>query len=120
MTGNPRRIRVQSPGYDAQEPAPASQPDDASNASDAYVRSLIRSQLRLAVVVGSGFLILLLGVPALVWLSPALAQLSILGVPLQWLLLGFLMYPIMITAAWLYTRSAQRNEERYRQLTDQQ
>ncbi|MBM7848181.1 hypothetical protein [Arthrobacter roseus] len=121
MTGNPRRIRVQSPKDDNGAQAPytsSAHDDDVSSESDAYVSSLMRSQFRLAIVVASGFILLLLGVPVLVWLSPALAALTIFSIPLRWLLLGVLMYPVMITAAWLFIRAASRNETRYRQLTD--
>ncbi|GAA1344772.1 hypothetical protein GCM10009611_20330 [Arthrobacter roseus] len=112
---------MQSPKDDNGAQAPytsSAHDDDVSSESDAYVSSLMRSQFRLAIVVASGFILLLLGVPVLVWLSPALAALTIFSIPLRWLLLGVLMYPVMITAAWLFIRAASRNETRYRQLTD--
>lgn len=87
---------------------------------DIFVASLIRSQLRLALVVASGFLLLLAGVPLLSALLPALGSVSVFGMPLSWLLLGFGIYPVMIAAAWLFIRSATRNEDRYRALVEDQ
>jgi hypothetical protein len=84
-----------------------------------YVRSLIRSQLRLAVVVAAGFLLVLAASGLMVALVPDLAGLRLLGIPVNWLILGAGLYPVIGLAAWLYNRSAARNEARYRELVDE-
>jgi hypothetical protein len=40
------------------------------------------------------------------------------GVPFDWLLLGAGIYPVTGLSAWLYVRSAARNEARYRDLAE--
>jgi hypothetical protein len=40
----------------------------------------------------------------------------LLGLPLPWLLLGVLVYPALVLAAWLYVRQAERNERDFSEL----
>jgi len=121
------RVRVTAPQSAGRRPASlppgGSQGRDAALDSDVgrlYVRSLIRSQLRLAVVVAAGFLLVLAACGLMVAMVPDLAGLRLLGIPLNWLLLGTGLYPVIGLAAWLYNRSAARNEARYRELVDEQ
>jgi hypothetical protein len=88
---------------------------EESAVGQVFVRSLIRSQLRLALVVAGGFLLVLGAFPLLAAI-PGLAESRIAGIPLDWLLLGAGIYPVMGVSAWLYIRSAARNEARYRDL----
>ena len=78
-----------------------------------YVRSLVRSQLRLAVACAAGFAVLLVGFAASFVLMPDLGSLLVLGVPVSWLMLGFGGYPLVIGIAVIYVRAARRNEAGY-------
>ena len=40
------------------------------------------------------------------------------GIPFDWLLLGAGIYPVIGLSAWLYIRTAARNEARYRDLAE--
>ncbi|MCA4133726.1 hypothetical protein [Arthrobacter sp. M4] len=112
------RVRVTAPRT-AARPTPrlsASSPALESEVGQVYVRSLIRSQLRLAVVVACGFLVVLTACGLLIGLVPGIAEAELLGVPFAWLLLGAGLYPVIGLSAWLYNRAAARNEARYRDL----
>jgi hypothetical protein len=85
-----------------------------------FVRSLIRSQLRLALVVAGGFLLILGAFPLLLAVLPGLSETRIAGIPFDWLLLGAGIYPLIGLSAWLYVRTAARNEARYRDLAGDQ
>ncbi|SDK46021.1 hypothetical protein [Arthrobacter sp. ok362] len=89
---------------------------EESDAGALFVRSLIRSQLRLGLVVGLGFLLILLAFPLMLWLVPGLSDSTIAGLPFDWVLLGAGIYPVIGLSAWLYVRTAARNEARYRDL----
>ncbi|MGY3380565.1 hypothetical protein ACVWYS_002522 [Arthrobacter sp. TE12231] len=89
---------------------------EESDAGQLFVRSLIRSQLRLALVVALGFLLILLAFPLMLGLVPGLADSTIAGLPFDWVLLGAGIYPVIGLSAWLYVRTAARNEARYRDL----
>jgi uncharacterized membrane protein len=92
------------------------EPAEESAVGQVFVRSLIRSQLRLALVVAGGFLLILGAFPLLLAAIPGLAETRVAGIPLDWLLLGAGIYPVTGISAWLYVRSAARNEARYRDL----
>ncbi|MEV0093917.1 hypothetical protein [Streptomyces sp. NPDC050738] len=104
VTGEPRRVRP-LPRYRAQ-----SEIDEQTALGGAYVRSLIRSQLR-AGLSAFAFLALLAGT-----LPLAFAALrSDLAV---WLVLGFGAYPLLVLIAWWYVRRAERNERDFARLVE--
>lgn len=109
-----------TPGSSVLPPAwSAADSRDAAEESDAgqvFVRSLIRTQLRLGVVVAAGFLLILAAFPLMLGLVPGLAGSTIAGLPFDWVLLGAGIYPVVGLSAWLYVRTANRNEARYRDL----
>ena len=81
-----------------------------------YVRSLMRSQLKLALYCVGAFLGLLIVFIVGLNYFPEFGRLRLLGVPVSWLLLGFGVYPLIVTTAIIYSRSARRNESAYREL----
>jgi hypothetical protein len=90
----------------------------ATDVAGVYVRSLIRSQLHLALVCAGGFVVATtLFVFGIVW-APTLDDTFLAGVPVSWLLLAVGVYPLALTIAALYVRAATRNESRYRSLAD--
>jgi len=110
------RVRVTAP-RSAARPAESRESAEESAVGQVFVRSLIRSQLRLALVVAGGFLLILGAFPLLAAI-PGLAESRIAGIPFDWLLLGAGIYPVTGISAWLYIRSAARNEARYRDLAE--
>ena len=109
------RVRVTAPRSAAKPAVESREAAEESAVGQVFVRSLIRSQLRLALVVAGGFLLVLGAFPLLAAI-PGLAESRIAGIPLDWLLLGAGIYPVTGISAWLYIRSAARNEARYRDL----
>ncbi len=83
-----------------------------------YLRSLIRSQLRLGLVCAAGFVLATALFVAAVVLTPALDGAFVAGVPASWLLIGVGVYPLALTIGALYVRAASRNEARYRSLLE--
>lgn len=81
-----------------------------------YVRSLIRSQLRLAASVALGFLLLLVGLAIMVFTWPQINDIRFLTIPLPWWLLGLGVYPLILLCAFLFNHAAARNEAKYRSI----
>ncbi|MFM6974615.1 MAG: DUF485 domain-containing protein [Agromyces sp.] len=109
----PARVRItaQSALEDARRPDPV-----VVDARSAFFQSLMRSQLRLALACLTGFLgLLTLFVLALNYF-PELRSVRLFQVPLASVLLGFGVYPLIITTALIYARAARRNEASYRDL----
>ena len=74
------------------------------------VRSLMRAQLRLAVRMTALMAFLLGGLPVLFATAPSVSRVRVLGLPLPWLVLGILVYPMFLLVGALYVRLAERNE----------
>ena len=115
----PARVTVTAPRLDAPRAAAAGHPElDRSDTATVYVRSLIRSQLRLALVCAAGFAVSL----GMLWLvlaaAPGLDAVVLAGVPASWLLLAFGSYPAIIAFALIFIVATTRNEAGYRSLAE--
>ena len=118
----PRRITVTSPRTRARpggNRAPARREiDEQTQVGQVYMHTLLRAQLRLAMLVCLVSGLFLGGLPLLFALSAAARSVRVLGLPLPWLLLGVLVYPLLVAGAWLYIRAAERNERDFAELVE--
>lgn len=118
----PRRVRITSPRSTAGRPRRVVVTDeiDAGTAlGEVYLRSLMRSQLRLAVGVLGLLAITVGGLPLLFATVPVTREWELFGLPFPWLALGLLVYPALIGAGWWYVRQAERTETRFTELADE-
>ena len=114
------RVRITAPRRrGATEPRPLSA-GPASDLERLYVRSLIRSQLRLAITSAVSFVIILAAIPIVLAVWPELAAADLAGIRLSWLLLAVGVFPVAIVVAALAVSGASRNEARYRSLAGDQ
>jgi hypothetical protein len=118
------RVRVTSPratsGRRLAPPSAAHEIDAQSQVGEVYLRSLLRAQLRLAVVVVVLLGFLVGGLPLAFWLLPEAMGVSVLGMPLAWGLLGFAVYPVLVALGWGYVRAAERNERAFTDVVERQ
>ena len=117
----PRRVRVTNPrtGATRAQRVPAAREIDAQTLlGEVYMTSLLRSQLRLALLALATVAVLVGGIPLLFWLLPDLSTVVVLAVPLPWLLLAFAVYPFLFAIGWLYVRAAERNERDFTDVLD--
>jgi uncharacterized membrane protein (DUF485 family) len=77
---------------------------------------LIRRQLALSLSVAGAFLLLLFGLPIFNLLFPQLGALPVLGLPLSWLLLAVLIYPILWVLALYYVTTSRTFEDEFTEL----
>ncbi len=92
--------------------------DESTGIGEIYVRSLVRSQLRAALTVISTLVLTLGALPIVFWLLQDLSQLTILGVPLPWIVLGVAVYPGLFLLGWLYVRQADKSERDFAALVN--
>ncbi|MBA2947017.1 hypothetical protein [Streptomyces himalayensis] len=102
MTGEPRRVH-RLPRHRTQWEI-----DEQTTLGAAYVRSLMRSQLRAGI---AAFAVLALPVVTLPLFFAALRNATVV-----WVVLGFGCYPLLVLIAWWYVRRAERNERDFARL----
>ncbi|MDR3082722.1 MAG: hypothetical protein LBV60_17645 [Streptomyces sp.] len=105
VTGPPRRARRTSGYY-----RPRTEIDEQTTLGHTYVRSLMRSQLKAALIVFA-VLVLLVGPLPLVFATTRDSG-------LQWTVLGFCLYPPFVLLARWYVRRAERNERDFVRLVE--
>lgn len=117
----PQRVRITSPLSSAPEHVRSTvgqEIDEATGVGEVYMQSLIRSQLRAALTVTITVLLTIVSLPLVFWWVPGLADASVLGVPLPWLVLGAGVYAGVILVGWLYVRHAERAERLFTELVE--
>jgi len=77
---------------------------------EVLIRDLVKHQLRTAIGLSVVVLLLLGSLPLAFYLWPGFAALRVVGVPLAWLLLGLLPFPLLLLAGLTYNRLAERHE----------
>ncbi|GAA4067734.1 hypothetical protein [Nonomuraea soli] len=92
--------------------------DEQTRVGEIYMRSLLRTQFRLAMFVCTLLACVVGGLPLLFLLLPGLREVSLGAIPLPWLLLAGLIYPALVIGAWLYVRQAERNERHFAELVE--
>ncbi|MFI0485642.1 hypothetical protein [Actinomadura sp. 9N215] len=112
VTG-PRTRTVRRPRYPVTREI-----DEQTGLGEAYMRSLVRTQLRLAIRLCLVLAVVVAGLPLLFATVPAVREQEVLGVPLPWVLLGGLIYPWFVGCGWWYVRQAERNEADFAELVD--
>ena len=118
MTGRgnqrpPRRVAVTSPqtrvalGGRRGPPARAPRLTPAELARAERVRALQLRRAVTALLAGGSFLV---GLPLLLHLAPVLDQVRLFGIPVSWLALAVLPWPVLAGLAWWQLRRAERVE----------
>ncbi|WP_212914358.1 hypothetical protein [Streptomyces sp. TS71-3] len=102
VTGEPRRVH-RIPRHRTQWEI-----DEQTTLGAAYVRSLMRSQLRTGL---AALALLALPVVTLPLFFTALGSAT-----LVWAVLGFCCYPLLVLLGWWYVRRAERNERDFARL----
>lgn len=98
----------------------SSEIDEQTGLGEVYITSLVRSQLRLGVAVLAVSLGVLALLPLVFHLFPVSTTVQLFGVALPWVLLGAVVYPALVAAAWFYVRNAERVERDFVDLVNRQ
>lgn len=106
----PERVRVTGPRRRGPVRPRTREIDTESRVGAIYMGSLLREQLRLALRILAVLGLTVGSIPLLFHLAPGLTDVRVLGLPLPWLLLGFLVYPLLVLLGWRYVRRAEQNE----------
>lgn len=77
------------------------------------IKDLIHALLRSGGLLALIGLVLIGGMPLAMWLVPQFAQLTVVGVPVTWLLLGVAPFPLLAGLGLLYIRICERYERAF-------
>lgn len=115
------RVRITHPRTAAARRAPvrptAREITEQTALGEVYMRSLVRSQRRLAITVCGAVAVVLVGTALLGAFAPWLSRWRVFGVPLPWAVLAVAVYPVLIAIAAYTVRQAERNERAFTELT---
>jgi len=87
--------------------------DEQSNLGEVYMSGLMSAQLRLSLLVLGFGAVGLGGLPLLFLLVPATRSLELGRVPLPWLVLAVVVYPVALVVARYYVRQSERIEREF-------
>lgn len=108
VTGPPRRV--------VRRATRTEQIDAGTEVGGVYVRSLVREQLRLGLLTVAVLGLGLGSLPAVFYLFPGLAAVTVLGVPLAWAVLAGAVYPLLLVVGWVHVRRAEALERDFADL----
>ncbi|MQA07916.1 MAG: hypothetical protein GEU98_05045 [Pseudonocardiaceae bacterium] len=84
--------------------------EEQTSFGEMLIKDLVRAQLKLALGLAAVVLVLLGGLPILFLLAPSVTQATVVGVPVPWLLLGVLPFPLLVVVGLWHNRRAERHE----------
>lgn len=79
--------------------------------SEEFLHMLMRRQFSLSTSIASVFVVIIAGVPLLNLYLPEVMNMPILGFTLSWLILGFMIFPVLIALAILFVRQSNAFED---------
>lgn len=114
------RVRIVHPRTGAARSVPARPPtreiDELTALGELYLESLMRSQRRVALTVCAVTVGLLASLAVAVAEMRGWSGITVLGLQLPWVLVGFAVYPVLGGIGVLAVRSAERNERAFAEL----
>ncbi|MFC0314342.1 hypothetical protein ACFQNE_12840 [Gordonia phosphorivorans] len=120
MPGNgPRRERVVlSQRRGARPVRTRAEVTEQTRVGEHLVRGLVRAQLGLALRIGLAVVLIFAAVPIVGATVDGFATATLLGINLNWIVLGLLPYPVLYLAGRLYIRLAEQAERDFIRLID--
>lgn len=91
---------------------------EQTQVGDALVRGLMRAQLGLGIRLAVVAICAVAAIPLAMGMFPAIAEVAVFGIRLNWLILGVLVYPVMYGIGRLYVRLAEQAEKDFVRVVD--
>ena len=96
-------------------PGPGDLRDDTT-CGRLLLRSLVRAQLGLSLMCLTFALTVSASFPVIAALAPKVSRITVGGLPVTLIVLGFAFYPVLLAVGWFYTRQARQLEARFTEL----
>jgi hypothetical protein len=91
---------------------------DETSCGRLLTRSFMRAQLGLSLMCLTLALAVTASYPVIAAMAPAVTRITVAGVPLTLIVLGFAFYPVLLAVGWFYNRQARQLEARFTDLVD--
>jgi hypothetical protein len=91
---------------------------DDTSAGRLLLKSFMRAQLGLSLMCLTFALTVTASYPVIAAMVPAVTRITVGGVPLTLIVLGFAFYPVFLAVGWFYNRHARQLEVRFTSLVD--
>jgi hypothetical protein len=91
---------------------------DDTSAGRLLLKSFMRAQLGLSLMCLTFALTVTASFPVIAAMVPSVSRITVAGVPLTLLVLGFAFYPVFLAVGWFYNRHARQLETRFTSLVD--
>jgi hypothetical protein len=98
-------------------PGPGDLRDDTKTGR-LLIGSLVRAQLGLSLLCLMLALTVTVSFPLIAALVPAVGRMTVAGLPITLIVLGFAFYPVFLAIGWFYHRQARQLEARFTELVD--
>jgi hypothetical protein len=82
------------------------------------IRSFVHAQLGLSLLCLALALAVTASFPVIAALAPEVTRITVAGLPLTLIVLGFAFYPVLLAIGWFYNRQARQLEARFTELVD--
>lgn len=84
--------------------------EEQTSWGEALIKDLVKRQMRTALGLALLVLLVLACLPVVFYLSPGFAAIRLIGVPLAWLLLGILPFPLLFVVGLVFNYLAEGHE----------
>lgn len=84
--------------------------EEQTSWGEALIKDLVKRQMRTALGLALLVLLTLASLPVAFYLSPGFAAIRVIGVPLAWLLLGIMPFPLLFGVGLIYNHLAEGHE----------
>jgi hypothetical protein len=87
--------------------------EEQTSWGELLIKDLVNEQLKTGLLLALLVVVLLGSLPAVFYFVPAFARLTVIGVPVPWLILGVLPFPLLFGVGLWYNRLAERHERAF-------
>jgi hypothetical protein len=84
--------------------------EEQTSWGEMLIRDLVKAQAKTGIALFGLTLVILGALPLAFYLAPSFGGLTVIGVPLPWVLLGVFPFPLLFVVGLWYNRLAERNE----------
>ncbi|HEY6313196.1 MAG TPA: hypothetical protein VIY52_20650 [Streptosporangiaceae bacterium] len=110
-------VRIRQVPLQHHIPGPGDLRED-TNCGRLLVRSLMRAQLGLSLMCLAVALAVTASFPVIAALVPEVSRMTVAGLPVTLIVLGFAFYPVLFAVGWFYNRQARQLEARFTELVE--